>query len=106
MTHSIFLNTSNGAYVIDTDTIVRCQASSNYTKLFFTNAKTLVIAKTLGQLAEALQASAFVRVHQSHLINTHYIDAITNTSVLLKNGCTVSVSRRKLKHVMQQLLSS
>jgi hypothetical protein len=47
MSSYLLLNTSLGLQIIDVNTIVRIEAMSNYSKLFFTNNKTLVFSKTL-----------------------------------------------------------
>ncbi len=41
----LILNTSTGNFLIDTNTIVRVEASSNYSKIYFRNDKTLVTLK-------------------------------------------------------------
>lgn len=82
------VNTSTGDYLIDTNTIIRIEASSNYSRLFFTNGKTLLTAKLLKWFEEKLQSASFTRLHRSHLINNGYAQLYKPAckTVELKNG--------------------
>jgi two-component system, LytTR family, response regulator len=108
MSNYLLLNTSLGLQVIDVNTIVRIEAMSNYSKLFFTNSKTLVIAKTLQWFQCKLAAAQFTRVHKTHLVNIHFITSYSNANnayLFLENGESVHVSRRRKKCFLQQYCS-
>ena len=97
-TPNLLLHTCKGIEVISVHTIVRIEAISNYSKLFFSNGKTLVVAKLLKWFEEKLAAAQLVRVHKTHLINTNFISQYVEGAggkVGLRNGDWVSVSRRK-----------
>lgn len=101
------LNRFIGKYFVDTNSIIRCEASSNYTKLFFTNQQPLVIAKTLSACASAIGDNNFVRIHQSHLINKNFVKHIAvNGNVFLHDGTVCNMSRRKKRAVKQLLCAS
>ncbi len=101
------LNRFIGKYFVDTNNIIRCEASSNYTKLFFTNQQPLVIAKTLSACATAISDNNFVRIHQSHLINKNFVKHIAvNGNVFLQDGTVCNMSRRKKRAVKQLLCAS
>ena len=102
--------TCDGVVVINTDDIIRVQAISNYSKLFFANGntamvsgKTLVVAKVLRWFEEKLVADNFVRVHRGHLVNKKFIREYINGAVyagqggkvFLSNGELIEVSKRK-----------
>lgn len=59
---SLILNTSTGIFLINTDTIVRIEASSNYSKIYFSQAiggrKMLVTAKVLNGLKKGCPMNA------------------------------------------------
>jgi two-component system, LytTR family, response regulator len=99
ITPTFTIHTTTGIYFIEPNTIIRCQASSNYTRIYFTNAKPILLSKTLGKCQLELHNENFIRVHQSHLINKNYIDKICKNEVTLKNGNTILISRRKKKIV-------
>jgi two-component system, LytTR family, response regulator len=98
------LPTDMGTRVIDIDTIVRIQSCSNYSKLFFNNGKTLVVAKILGWFDGQLPDSLFVRVHRSHLIGVRYVQEYDNrmtNRITLHDNTAINVSRRKKATVMK-----
>jgi two-component system, LytTR family, response regulator len=105
MSNILSLNSSLGLQIIDVNTIIRIEAMSNYSKLFFTNNKTLVIAKTLQWLQYKLAAAQFSRVHKTHLVNMHFIVSYSNANnayLFLENGERVHISRRRKKSFLQQ----
>ena len=92
----ILLPTNKGIDVVDINTIIRIEASSNYSKLFFINNKTLVMAKVLHWFEGQLAAGRFFRIHRTHLINKNFIQLYSNDGkVKLLNGEWIDVSKRK-----------
>jgi two-component system, LytTR family, response regulator len=105
MHNHLLLKTSLGAKLIDVNTILRIEAMSNYSKLFFANSKTLVVSKTLQWFQCKLAATQFSRVHKTHLVNMHFITSYSNANnayLFLENGESVHVSRRRKKYFLQQ----
>jgi two-component system, LytTR family, response regulator len=100
----IVLATSNGVFTIDTTTIIHVRSISNYSKLFFSNGKTLVVAKVLAWFEDKLPPESFVRIHRSHIISIQHVRAwchISNSRIILCNDTTVDVSRRKRGKVLK-----
>lgn len=96
--------TSNGVLTINMDEIIRVQAISNYSKLYFAGTrKTLVVAKVLRWFEENLVSEKFVRVHRTHIVNKKFISNFENSTVhpahggklFLSNGELIEVSKRK-----------
>jgi two-component system, LytTR family, response regulator len=80
--------------------IIRVQSLSNYSKIYFSNGKTLVVAKVLRWFETQLPSNRFIRVHRTHLINRGYISNTsrsgeTGLKLELKNGETIDVSKRR-----------
>jgi two-component system, LytTR family, response regulator len=90
-----------GRQNFDKQCIVHCQAFSNYTRIFFSNKNSVLIAKTLGQLEKYLYCKDFIRVHQSHLVNTAFIKNIQKQQLELANGAIVKMSRRLKKNLVK-----
>ena len=94
----ILLPNSAGMAVVDTASIIRIQAISNYSKLFFTNGKNLVVARVLKRFEEELAANDFIRPHRTHLVNKQfilrYIDG-EGGRIELRNGELIDVSKRR-----------
>jgi two-component system, LytTR family, response regulator len=102
----LILNTSTGNFLIDTNTIVRIEASSNYSKLYFNNSKTLVTAKVLKWFEERLPNERFTRLHRSHLVNNRFVQPhqFSSKAFELQNGKVIEISRRRRKLVLMKFL--
>src|SRR5215831_8444558 len=97
----LLLPTNKGIEIIDCLSVIRVEAISNYCKLFFTNGKTLVVAKVLAWFDEKLSNKGFVRIHRSHIVNMQFILRLQEekkAEVILKNYYSIPVSRREKQH--------
>ena len=84
--------------------IIRLQGSSNYTLIFFTSKEKLVTTKVLHYYETLLAASGFVRIHKTHLVNTHCINKIDSLgNVYLNDNNVVNIARSRRKEVITQL---
>ena len=100
----LILPTCKGIEIINIHTIVRVEAISNYSKLFFSNGKTLVVAKVLAWFGEKLPKGSFIRVHRSHIVSLQYVQTWCNSAnnkIILHDNTPVDVSRRKKGMVMK-----
>ncbi|MEP7142456.1 MAG: LytTR family DNA-binding domain-containing protein [Ferruginibacter sp.] len=108
MIHTININTSKGSKEILVSDIIRIEASNNYSRIFFANnLYPLLTSKVLHWFEDNLNDKNFIRSHKSHLINQEYIQTLcSNTSrVVLHNGETIAVSKRKFTEVKKILVS-
>jgi two-component system, LytTR family, response regulator len=96
-------------HAIDTRQIVHIQSISNYSKLFFVNGKTLVVAKVLRWFEERLGGDGFLRVHRTHLVNTGHIRQYwpvgEGSKLELTNGALIDVSKRKKSEFLRLIRS-
>jgi two-component system, LytTR family, response regulator len=94
----LLLPSCKGLETIDINSIVRIEAISNYSKLYFENGKTLVVAKVLRWFENALTGRQFIRIHRTHLINQQFIDQCLlkcEAKVILRNGDCIHIAKRK-----------
>jgi len=101
----LMLRTDRGIKLIDIDTIVRIEAISNYSKLFFSDNKTLVVAKLLHWFEEQLSSLSvkdnggekedFIRIHRTHLVNKKFIRHYQSGKIKLSSGEYIDVAKRK-----------
>jgi two-component system LytT family response regulator len=95
----INIPSDQGLVIVNTETIIRIEALNNYSRIIFDNRKPLVVAKVLRWFEDRLPPDMFSRIHKSHLVNCSFIGKINGSwscsNVLLHNGETISVSRRK-----------
>jgi len=95
---SILLPALDGFSVVRIPDIVRCEADSNYTRVFFTNGKFFLASRSLNHFEELLSASHFVRVHHKHLISLTQVRRYHKGRggyVEMSDGQEVEVSARK-----------
>lgn len=94
----IALPTINGLVFMPVQQIVRCESTGNYTRIFFTDRKQLLVSKPLKEFEELLTDVDFFRVHNSHLINLQQMDSYIQGEggfALMSDGTQVEVSRRR-----------
>lgn len=100
------LNTAQEMLLVNTDEIIRIEASNNYSHFYFTNRGKVIVSKTLKEFDEQLSSSGFFRVHQSHLINIKHVESVHSNDgdyVLLTQGHRVEISRRNKAAFLQLL---
>ena len=102
----IALHTQDKIQVVNISDIIRCESTGNYTVFYFANNKKLLVTKTLKEYDKLFVDSGFLRVHQSHLINTQHIAEFVKIDggyVVMNNQDKVPVSVRKKALVMSFL---
>lgn len=104
----ISLHTLDKIVVVSLEEIIKCKSDNNYTTFYFENGTKLMVTKTLKYFADLLKESHFLRVHQSHLVNTKYIKEYIKSDggyLVLKDKSTIPVSVRKRAEVIEALNS-
>lgn len=56
---------------------------------------------TLNDMEKELADNAFVRIHQSYLVNMKYIEKVSRYKALLSNGIELEIPKARYKHVEQ-----
>jgi two-component system LytT family response regulator len=107
---TFLLPTNKGKEFIVTDKIIRIEACSNYSKLFFKDGTTLVVAKVLHWFENKLSPTDFIRVHRSHLINIIYIEQYSrDCTIMLNDNSFFTIARRKqtsVKKILQNVMTA
>jgi len=101
--HQLIIPAIGGYEIVDTGSIIRIEAISNYSRLYFANGKTMVVSKVLRWFEEQLVLQPFIRTHRTHLINRNFICYYINGNrgkVQLLNGEWIDVSKRKKSHFL------
>jgi two-component system LytT family response regulator len=106
-TDSYFLlPTAEGSELVSCSKLVRVEATSNYSRLFFSNGRILVVAKVLAWFEEKLAGHGFVRTHRSHLVNMYYISKIRIEKqgiLVLKNREEIAIAKRKKQELKNSI---
>ena len=106
---NINILTCKGTVPVEIDNIVRIEAISNYSKLFFSDGKTLVVAKLLRYFEELLSDKQFIRIHRTHIVNRSFISTYVmctissarGCKVILQNGDCIDIAKRKKTYFLK-----
>jgi two-component system LytT family response regulator len=100
----ITISTNEGVEFFEINQIVRVESSSNYSKIFFTNGKSIIVTRLLKDFEEILIPYRFYRIHNSHLINLSHIKKYIRGDggqVVMKNDEVIDVARRKKEEFLR-----
>ena len=89
---------NRGIRLVRAEQIIRVEGLSNYSKIFFTTGQPMTVAKVLHWFEDHLPSQMFARVHRSHLVNKMFmqeINGLNYSNLLLTNGESIGMSRRK-----------
>lgn len=102
----IAIPTSEGLEFIPIKNILHIESSSNYSKIFFREAKAILVTKLLKDFEDMLVPYRFYRIHNSHLINLNYIQKYMKAQggqVLMQDGTVIDVARRKKEEFLKMI---
>jgi len=94
---------------LNTDDIVSLHADGRYTKITLCTGQHHVVAKTL-KLIEEISANeaSFLRINRSVILNVSYVHEYSKSepyTIVMENGYSFEVSRRKRKEILAGLKS-
>lgn len=102
----IALPTMQGLEFVPVDSIIHCSSSNNYTEFFLKDKKKLLVSRTLKEVEDMLADHAFLRVHNSHIVNlnaiTRYVKGEGGYLIMADNS-SVDVSRSRKELLMEKL---
>jgi two-component system LytT family response regulator len=106
--HRLALPSLKETRFVPTSQIIRLESSNNYTTVFINGGEKIVVSKPIYEYEEMLNRYGFLRCHQSHLVNRHYIKSLLRQSgayLLLEDNTQIPVSRAKNDIIRSQLES-
>ncbi len=89
------------------DSVVRLEAEQNYTWVYFTDGRKILMSHTLAYYESSLP-KYFSRIHRSHCINTHFIKSVgckQCSEIELTDGSRLTVARRRWQSVKDGLIN-
>ena len=87
---------------IPVNEIVRCEASNSYTHFHLKGGEKILVSQTLKEYTGLLHTHGFLRTHQSHLVNPHYVKSWIREdggALLLKDATRIPVSKSQREGV-------
>lgn len=102
--NKLMVSAMEGLFFFNPEEIIRLEASSNYTQIFFTNRRPLLLAKVLKDFSGVLEPLGFLRTHRSHLVNRRHILQVDATgNIIMLDASKAEISRRKKNEVLKTL---
>ncbi|MFC2089768.1 LytR/AlgR family response regulator transcription factor [Bacteroidota bacterium] len=88
---------------VEISQICRCESDDNYTHFFLDSGEKMTVSKPLKYYEELLTDFGFIRVHQSHLINSSHIKSFQKSDggyITMNNGVVIPISRTKRNDII------
>jgi len=102
----ISVPTQDGLLFIKPEEVIRCEASGSYSTIFLTSGKKILVSMLLRQFESVLPSSQFLRVHNSHIVNTRFIIQYfkgRGGSILMQDGTQVEVAASKKSEFLEAM---
>ena len=100
----IAFSTDTGYEFVNINSILYCEANSNYCRIFCIDGREILLAKTLKNIEQQLASTnLFHRIHKSYLVNLNYILRLNKSGSLeveLHNGIKIPVSFRQKENFL------
>ena len=104
-TSKLVIPTANGYSLENKELIIYCEGMGNYTKIYLTTGKEIIMSKTLKTIELSL-GDSFCRIHKSYLVNNNHILRYSRSNgykITLTNDTVLDVSYRNNEKVLQIL---
>lgn len=105
----IVLHTAENLHIVEIQDIIRAEADSNYTRFILSDGNKIMVSRTIKEFDNLLSGSGMIRVHQSHLVNIHWVNRFVKRDggyLLLKDKSKIPVSQNLRKQVIQAINDS
>ena len=87
--------TADGVEFIEITNVVYCESQNNYTKIYTLDGRSITVSRALKDVEKTLEKFAFVRVHQSYLVNPNYVEKYSRNDggfLILANNERIPIS--------------
>ncbi|WP_347173227.1 LytR/AlgR family response regulator transcription factor [Polaribacter uvawellassae] len=101
----ITINTDGKLVFLEPKDIFYVESDGNYSTLYLSNKKKIVVTKKLKEIDELLPSDHFFRIHNSYIINLHKIKEFLKVDgyVVLENNAKIPVSRQRKSKFLEKL---
>jgi two-component system LytT family response regulator len=99
--------TMEGFQMIKIDSIISCEADSNYTTLHLKSNKKIVVCRNLKDIEELLEDHSFTRVHRCYVVNLNEVEKFVKGDggyLIMSDGSSIDVSRNKKELLLKRIL--
>ncbi len=94
---NIVINISNRNLILKKESILNISSEGNYSTIFLSDKSPILITKNMKKMENLyFYELPFLRIHQSHIINTNHVVESNGHGVVLSDGKEIPVSKAKL----------
>jgi two-component system LytT family response regulator len=99
------IRTGNDTRVIQYRQIIRVDADGSYSMIHLKGGEKIMVSKNLKKMEGLLSGRPFIRVHNSHMVNSDEVDVwrFPQNKCLLSDGSLVSLSSRRKDQIKECL---
>jgi len=104
--NKLVLSTRDFYHIIEIKNIIYCESDNSYTTFFMTDSEPIKVSVSIKHVEQKLDNKAFIRPHQSYLVNIQHIKSIqknTGGELVLDTGKTIAISTRKKSQILHFL---
>lgn len=104
--NKIAIPTMEGLQMISVESVISCNADSNYTILLLKNKQKIVASRSLKDIEEMLEEYSFARVHNSWLVNLNEVEKYVKGEggfLQMSDGTNIDVSRSRKEILLKKL---
>jgi len=102
----LLLNTGNEIVFVSQEDVLYCVSEANYTAIYVKNEKSYLTNKSLKELENILEPILFVRIHNSAIINTMYVEKFKtdeeSNAIEMIDGKIFNVARRRKQEFLSK----
>lgn len=101
----ITINTDGKLVFLEPRDIFYVESDGNYSTLYLSDKKKIVVTKKLKEINELLPKDHFFRIHNSYIINLHKIKEFLKSDgyVVLESNAKIPVSRQRKSEFLEKL---
>lgn len=101
----ITINTDGKLVFLEPKEIFYAESDGNYSTLYLTDHKKIVVTKKLKEISELLPKEHFFRIHNSYIINLNKIKEFLKSDgyVILENNVKIPVSRQRKSEFLKKI---
>ncbi len=96
--HKIILKNQERMYIVDCQSIIRCQSENSYISFYLDDGEIITVTSSLKEYEDILSQFKFFRVHQSHLVNINHIKEFNKRkggNITMIDDSKIPLSQRK-----------
>ena len=104
---TLLLGNCDGWHNVPLHHIIACSSSNQYTVVTLTHWRQIVVSNSILYYQKALAPAGFVRIHQSHLINTLHLVQLRKCKegycAIMSGNITLPISRQQKGPLLEKL---